>query len=107
MGCAAAPAEVKIRKQRLPGAALRSCDDRRDCWCAPAFCCDCLGKWWLSSAPPSLQRMEEQSALAMLAAEHTSTCPTCRVPFCLSDCVPLAALADEPDDARADDDSEP
>ena len=64
--------------------------DRRDCFCAPAWCCDCLGKWWLSSAPPGLQFSVEGEE-----AELTATCPTCRVPFCVHDCVPVVAVEEE------------
>ena len=94
MGCTAA-AEVRIRKRCTPSLTLRCCDDRRDCFCAPAWCRDCLGKWWLSQLPDaaarSIQLMEEDEALATLAAELGATCPTCRVPFCLRDVVPLNA----------------
>ena len=35
-------------------------------------------------------------ALAALAAEVRATCPTCRVAFCLRDCVPLVVEEEEP-----------
>ena len=92
MGCTTA-AEVRIRKRCAPSMTMRCCEDRRDCFCAPAWCIDCLGKWWLSQLPEqaarSIQMMEEDEALATLAAELGATCPTCRVPFCLRDVVPL------------------
>lgn len=74
MGCTAA-AEVKIAA----------------CFCPPAWCCDCLGKWWLASAPPALQLLRDEDEFQRLAGELVSTCPTCRMPFCLRDCVPLPA----------------
>ena len=96
MGCSAAAAAVKIVKRCAPHGARGGCKDRRDCFCAPAWCCDCLGKWWLSSAPPGLQlSVEGEEALSELAAELTATCPTCRVPFCVHDCVPVVGVEEE------------
>lgn len=56
---------VEIKVQRL----CEECHDRRDCLCLPTMCVECMARWFKE--------------------EDHATCPTCRVEFCMKDCVPV------------------
>eukprot|EP00164_Ancoracysta_twista_P004046 GFYU01005431.1.p1 GENE.GFYU01005431.1~~GFYU01005431.1.p1 ORF type:complete len:479 (-),score=92.83 GFYU01005431.1:383-1819(-) len=72
--------EVKINKRCTPEmwdahddahatSTTNVCVDRRDCFCEPSMCSECIAKWFKD-------------------ADH-ATCPTCRIPFCMWDVVPV------------------
>jgi len=53
----------------MAGGLSFTCEDRRDCFCEPTMCLSCMAKWFGES-------------------DHTS-CPTCRIKFCMHDVVPV------------------
>eukprot|EP00656_Telonema_subtile_P001327 TRINITY_DN10602_c0_g1_i5.p2 TRINITY_DN10602_c0_g1~~TRINITY_DN10602_c0_g1_i5.p2 ORF type:complete len:162 (-),score=44.17 TRINITY_DN10602_c0_g1_i5:75-560(-) len=60
-------AAVQVKVQRCCGEQV--CEDRRDCLCTPSMCLECMSRWFQEA--------------------DTTTCPTCRVSFCMEDCVPV------------------
>jgi len=67
-----AKVEVKVLKRcttEMTGSLSHVCDDRRECFCQPSMCLSCLAKWF--------------------GENERTTCPTCRVQFCMHDVVPV------------------
>ena len=67
-----AKVQVKFIKRCNPemcGGLAKCCADRRHCFCRPNMCFACIAKWFKD--------------------EEKTTCPTCRVEFCMHDVVPV------------------